>query len=60
MYRAFNFRSDRLRTKRTKFGPDENFPLYSIRVTVQCTFGSYNCKNVYRTGIPLANETIIL
>jgi len=28
MFRALNFRSDRLRTKRTKFGPHENFPLY--------------------------------
>ena len=28
MFRVFNFHSCRLRTKRTKFGPDENFPLY--------------------------------
>ena len=29
MFRALNFHSDRLRTKRTKFGPHKNFPLYT-------------------------------
>jgi len=28
--RVLNFRSDKLRMKRTKFGPHEYFPLYGI------------------------------
>jgi len=29
MFCVLNFHSDRMRTKRTKFGPHEYFPLYS-------------------------------
>ena len=58
-----NFCSDRLRTRRTKFGPHENFPLYGILLTDTAVFTTtcnvmFTSNNDTVKNLPCQHQTV--